>query len=305
MEANEQEISNLNSQLEANEQEISNLNSQLEDNRQEISNLNNQLEDNRQEIDSLNSQWNLAVKNNKSALQLVHLFELSLQVTAVVLYSERVRNVRLVKSYRELEEKYEELHQEFKETVKSYDVFRKKVDRKARQRLTRAGVGAALSLIPGIGLFQVVNDLIELLNLAAETVDGLDNLDSAVETFTLSGDAISSLAAVWLLLPETPSDQDSPQAPTVLKRDYQSVVKETFESNLGPTLEAPDMPALNAFVKDVIERMKGIVESGPKSERKNAVAKIVNNFNQFGISSYPDGRPPKAPGAGSTPSSEN
>ena len=272
---------------------------ELEEAKREKVALSKSLEAAEREKVTFSKNLELVTKSNENALRLIHLFKLSLWGTTVFLHSERDRATRLIESYRKLEEDYRKLHQNFQDTGTEYEELQGKVEQKAKLRLARTGVGLALSLIPGITLFQLVGDLIELVDFVNEISEDA-NLSDAIELFKLSGDAIESLAdfavlsTIPLLLSEMPSDEDSTEVPGALTRDYQSIVKETFEANLGPNIETPDISDLNAFVKDMIQRLKDAVESVPESERRNEIAKIVNDFWQFGIASYDAGEAPKS-----------
>ena len=241
---------------------------------------------------------------------LLHLFEVSLQITAVAYHSEHVRAEDLVEHSKELGEQYEELYQKFNETVSAYNEFHEEVKRRTNRRLFVDGIGAVLSLIPGGTLIQTVGSLIEGLDSIADAAGGLVDLSGAAEALESFDEAtqdlqnLTSLAtSVLLLLPEIPSDQKSPEEPSASAQDHQSIVTATFEDNLGTTIEISDKSAINAFVRNMIERMRDIVESRPESERQDAIADIVNNFNQYGITSYSnDGGGPKALVAGSSPS---
>ena len=291
----EQNAGELSAKLaEANEDKKS-LNGQLDDNKREIASLNDQLEESKQEVTD-------RTKSNENALRLVHLFKLSLQITAVAFHCKQVHAERLVKhskdlakKYKKLVGQYKELHGQFRDAADDYRNFCEEVERKAKQRLVRSGVGAVLSLIPGVGLVQVANDLIELLSSVGEAAEDIEELNSAIGSLPSFGNVIGVVADLVpvvdfaLALKELQSDQDSSEM-----QDYQSAVKETFEHNLGPDIKMPDISAVNAFMKDIIERMRDIVDSRPQGERQDAIAQIVNNFNQFGITSYNDGRDPKS-----------
>ena len=309
LEEAEREKATLSESLESTEQEKVTLSKSLKAAEREKVTLSESLEEAEREKVTLSESLELVTKSNENALRLIHLFKLSLRGTTVFLHSERARATRLIKKYQKLEEDSRELHQNFQKTVTEYKEFREEVERKAKRRLARVGVGAALSLVPGIGLIQVANDLIELVNFANEIAEGADL--SAIESFKLSDDEIESLAGFAVLstiplpLSEMPSDEDSTEVPGALTRDYQSIVKETFEGNMGPDIETPDISDLNAFVKDMIQRLKNAVKSVPESERRNEIAKIVNDFSQFGIASYDAGKAPKALVDGSSPGSKS
>ena len=285
------------------------LSSSLAEAEQQNTSLIQDLAEAEQQNANLTQNLEVVRENNENALRLIHLFEVSLQITAVAYHSERVRAEGLVKHYKELAEQYEKLHKKFNEAVSVYNEFREEAERRAKQRLAVTGIGAALSLIPGAGLIQAVSSLVEGLDSVVDTVGGLVDLSGAAETLALSGEAIQNLedltslaASIWLLLPEISSDQDSPKDPSASARRYQTILNETFEDNLGPTVETLDMSAFNAVVKDIIQHMSAIVESQTESERQDAIAQIVDKFNQYGITSYNDGRTPKALVAGSSPS---
>ncbi len=305
----EQQNTSLTQDLAEAEQQNTSLTQDLAEAEQQNTSLTQDLAEAEQQNANLTQNLEVVRENNENALRLIHLFEVSLQITAVAYHSEHVRAEGLVKHYKELAEQYEKLHKKFNEAVSVYNEFREEAERRAKRRLAVTGIGALLNLIPGAGLIQIASSLVEGLDSIADAAGGLVDLSGAAETLASSSEAIQDLenltsfaTSVLLLLPEISSDQDSLEEPSTSAQDYQNLLNETFEDNLGPTIEAPDKSAINAFVRNMIERMRDIVESRPESERQDAIAQIVNNFNQYGIRFDNDGGTPKALVAGSSPS---
>lgn len=243
------------------------------------------------EHDKLKTQLEEVVKSNDNALRLVHLFELSLRITVVVLHNKHKSTTDLVAEYEKSRREYKELYEEFDGTVKSYQEFREEVGRKVKHRLVRGGVGTALSLIPGAGLLQVAGDLIDLANFAADTAEDASDAMDVLETFgnkllddptQVLLDATSFTINLLILREYLLNRVNGDQTLEPIQAD-ESTINEIFEKYLSmETLDAAD---LDAFVKDMIQYMKEAVASVPEGERRKTTD-VAKDFSEFGIAAY-------------------
>ena len=291
------EIGSLTEQVNVANRQISSLTGQVNEARTEISNLTEQVNVANRQIGNLTTQLREVSAGNENALQLLHLFELSLQLTAFALYSEMsrakhldVENREFNAAYKNLRETYENLHAEYKDIFGTYADFREQVERKAKRRLVQSTVGAALSLIPGVGAIQLVADLIELADFASDlsedTADFCDLL-SVAELYITSSNVLEDFVdykSIKSLRPDISSDQDRER----VKQEYQTVFKEVFMENLDQDDKEPDASDIDHFLTTIVQRMKDLVASAPEGARRNALRNTVNKFKQFGISSYPN-----------------
>ena len=303
------QIDSLTDQLDKARTEIGSLTEQVNVANRQIKNLTDQLDKARTEIGSLTEQVNVAnrqIKNlttelskvsagNENALKLLHLFELSLQLTAFALYSEMsrakhlgVENRKFNAAYKNLRETYEDLHAEYENIFYTYEDFREKVEQKAKRRVVQSGAGLVLSLIPGVGAIQLVADLIELADFASDisenTADFCDLL-SVAELYITSSNVLEDFVdykSIESLRPDISSDQDREK----VKHEYQTVFKKVFMENLVQGNKEPDASDFNNFLKTMIQRIENLGASVPESAQRNDLKNMVDKFRQFGISSY-------------------
>ena len=293
-EANRQ-IRTLTTQLSEARTEISSLTGQLDEARSEISSLTGQLNEARTEISSRTTQLNEVSVSNENALKLLHLFEVSLQLTAFALYSEMsrakrlgVENRKFDAAYKNLRGVYEDLHAEYKAIFDDYADLREKIDRKAKGRLVRSGVGVVLSLIPGVGVLQLAADLIELVDFASDlsenTADFCTLLSAADLYITTSNvwEDFDDYKSIKSLQPDISSDQDREK----VEQESQTLFKEAFMENLAQDDKEPDASDFDHFLMAIIQRMENLVASVTEGARRNVRSGIVDKFGQFGISSY-------------------
>ena len=171
------------------------------------------------------------LESRRNALWLLYLSELSLQASVSALHRERGRSTNLRKSHQGTLDKYRE--------------FAEKVQNRTKRRLVSKGVGAALSLVPGLGLFEVAKDLIEI---AAEAEEAGEGIGSVTDAFTkLSSDVETGFSNI--------STDD--EVPIALTQDKQNVFKEAFEQNIDSDLETLNASSLDSCVKDSILNMEG------------------------------------------------
>lgn len=290
----------LENRLEAADARIDTLTNRLEEADARIANLTNHLQEAGARIDTLTNQLKEVSKSNEKALQLLHLFELSSQLTVLALYSEVSRATHLGGQYKELYAEYEESLNRYKELCE-------KIERKAKQRLVRSGVGAALSLLPGVGILQLVGDLAELANFVSDIAEGTADVSDMLSVAELSIDLMNlledfiDLKSIESLQPEISSDQGSEK----VKQEYQIIFKEVFAENLAQDNKKPDASDFDNFLKAMIQHMKAFVDSIPESERRNALNRLVGNFGQFGIALYTYHESPNPRADRSLPTSKN
>lgn len=305
-EANTQ-IDTLTNQLAEANAQIDTLEGELTERTTQIDTLTNQLQEAGARIDTLTNQLKQVSASNENALQLLHLFELSSQLTALALYSEVSRATNLGGRNKALYAEYKALYAEYKKSLDRYDKLREEVERKAKQRLVRSGVGAAFSLLPGVGIFQLVGDLAELANFVSEIAEGTADVYDMLSVAELSVDLMNllvdfiDLKSIESLQPEIASDQGSEK----VKQKYQSIFKEVFAENLAQDNKEPDASDFNNFLKAMIARMKEFVDSMPESERRNALNRLIGNFGQFGIALYNYHESPKPRADRSLPAPKN
>ena len=278
------ENAKLSADLDETKRGKANLENQLEKADIQIYTLESESTEKTTQIDILTNQLKTVSESNANALKVLHLFELSLQLNAFVLYSEVSRATYLGEKYKELYEEYEE--------------FLEEVEKRAKRRLVRTGIGTALSLIPGAGILQLAGDLVELADFASTVVEGTTDFEDVLGAVSSSLDVINSLgefinlSETEVLLSEISSDQDRKK----VIQEYQSIFQKVFEQNQGQDIKEPDASDFDNFLKAVIQQMKEFVDSMPESERRNALNRIVGNFGQFGIRLSPYDESPKIRG---------
>ena len=287
------EIGSLRGKLNDARTEIGSLRGELNDARTEIGSLTEKLNDARTEIGSLTKQVDVANRqianrtiqlndvseSNENALKLSHVLDLSLQLTAFALYRGVSHATHLSEANKDLYEKYKWLHAEYKENFEAYSDFREEVERRAKRRLVTTGAGALLSLIPGVGIVQVAADLIDLVSFIGEVAEGTAEFHDVLSAVASTVDLINVLEDVIDFRALQSSDEDRERG----KKEYQTVFKEVFDQNLGQDLKKSDTLDVDDFLKNLIQRMKDLVESVPENERQNAVRNLVEKFSQFKI----------------------
>ena len=260
----------------------------LDDAKTKIRSLIGQVNVANRQIGNLTTQLSEVSAGNENALKLLHLFELSLQLTAFALYSEMSRAKHLGIENRKFDAAYKNLHAEYEDIFDTYKDLREKVEGKAKRRVVLSGVGLALSFIPGVGAAQLVADLIELADFASDlsedTADFYDLLSVAELYITSSTflDDFVDYKSIKPLHPDISSDQDRER----VKQEYQTIFKEVLMENLDQDDKEPDASDIDHFLTTIIQRMENLVASVPEGARRNALRNMVDKFRQFGISSY-------------------
>lgn len=191
------------------------------------------------------------LENRRNALWLLYLSELSLQASVSALHREQQRSASLKESHQG--------------TLNKYGKFAEKVQNSAKRRLVGKGVGAALSLVPGLGLFEVAKDLIEIASEAEETSE---EIKTVTDAFTeLSSDVETEFSNI--------STDD--EVPIALTQDKQNVFKEAFEQNVGSDLDTLNASSLESCVKDTVLNMgdSETVQSMTDEEQDDAIEEIL------------------------------
>ena len=272
---------NLENRLEKADAEIATLESSLTEKTTQIDTLTNQLGDANTQIDTLNNELKKVSGSNGNAIHLLLLFELSLRLNAFALYCAISNTTSLGKEYKELHEAYKKLHEAYKK-------LHEEVKEKTKKRMMRSGIGTALSLLPGVGIFQLVADLTDLANFANEVAEETANFQdviSAIDNVLNVGNSLAEfihLAEIGILHSEILSDQEREKA----LEAYQKVFNEAFQRNHDQGAEAPDGFDFDNFSKNLIKLLKEHVDSMPEDETQDTLSKIVDNFRQFGITHY-------------------
>ena len=301
------QINNLTNHLQEANVQISTLEGELTEKTTQVDSLTNHLQEAGRQIDTLTNQLKEVSESNENALQLLHLFELSSQLTALALYSEVSRATNLGGKNKELYAEYEKLYAEYQKSLDRYNALCEEVERRAKRRLVRSSATTVLSLLPGVGIIQIVGDLAELANFVSEIAEGTADVYDMLSVAELSVDLMNllvdfiDLKSIESLQPEISSDQGSEK----VKQKYQSIFKEVFAENLGRDNKEPDASDFNNFLKAMIQRMKEFVDSMPESERRNALNRLIGNFGQFGIALYNYHESPKPRADRSLPAPKN
>ena len=300
-------INTLESEVKQKTARISNLESEVTEKTARINTLTNNLQKAGREIDTLTNNLKAVSASNENALQLLYLFELSLQLAAFALYSEVSRATRLGGENKKLHTEYKRLYTEYGKSVDRYEKLCEEVERKTKGRLVRSGVGAALSLIPGIGFFQFAGDLMDLADFITDVVEGTADFYDMISVVEPSVDLINflvdfiELKSIESLHPEISSDQEREK----VRQKHQSILKEVFAQNLAQGNKNPNASDFYKFLKAMIQRVKDFVDSMSESERQNALKRLVHNFGHFGIALYSHHKSPQAHRNRSLPVPEN
>lgn len=197
-------------------------------------------------------QQNETLKKTKAeALWILYLLRLSLIASLLRLSQEQTRFMRLDKSYRELEKVHADLSRRYRDTVeahnktaKEYSKFRNEVQSKAQRRVATKAGSAALSLIPGFGLLDLLINLGEILEAITDTdeiVEAIEERLRAAQGFAESlndigqGDFDASLPD--LHLPDLGIDAANPSA--VSEESVRRTVQ-SLEQHLPEMLKTPE-----------------------------------------------------------------
>ena len=266
------------------------LTTELEELRQDRSRLRSDLENASQrneelgqEVTTLTGSLVEVSQSNENALWLLYLSEQSLQSCGGALLSEQHRSKHLIGIHQGLEQNYETLHQGYSKTAAAYGAFREKVQRKARQRLVKKGIGVVLSFVPGVGLIEVLSDLGEIASTAADAADTTDEIRDTLNELPDPGE-LSTDATFEPLSFST----DGEEMPTGLTPEAQDAVNEVLAQSLSEAGETPSLDAFRAFALGAIQRLESQVDTEQNEgiQRAMAIAKTANNFRQFGVQVY-------------------
>ena len=266
----------LTSEAERANQRIDTLETELAQEQQQRAELEDELAAERQQNAKLTDSLVEVSQSNANALWLLYLSEQSLQSCGGALLSEQHR-------YQGLEKNYKTLHQGYSKTADAYGAFREEVQRKARQRLVKKGVGVVLSFVPGVGLIDVLSDFGEIVSTAADTADTTDEILNTLNNIPDPGE----LSTEGEFKPLSFST-DGEEIPTGLTPEAQDTVNEVLAQSLSEAGETPSPDAFSAFALGAIQRLESQVdlEQNEGIQRTKAIAKTADNFRQFGIQAY-------------------
>lgn len=213
-------------------------------------------------LDAAEREKDIILKSRGKVLWLLYLSEISLQASVSALYGEQVRSKGLKK--------------DFEETVNKYQEFHTNVQTRAKRRLVNRGIGTALSLVPGLGLLDLLTDLVDINNDVEGATEGIDFAKEALNRFSSGVET------------EFSHISNDDEIPITLTPDEQRVFKETFEQNIG-SVETLNASTLNSCVKGTIRDMESSesIQLMAEEEREAAVAKIFEKVEGF-ITKYYD-----------------
>lgn len=266
----------LTSEAESANQRIDTLETELAQEQQQRAELEDELASERQRNARLTGSLVEVSQSNANALWLLYLSEQSLQSCGGALLSEQHR-------YQGLEQDYKTLHQGYSKTADAYRAFRKKVQDQARKRLVKKGFGVVLSFVPGVGLFDVLSDLGEIVRTVADTADTTDEIRDTLNELPDPGE----LSTEGEFAPLSFST-DGEEIPTGLTPEAQNTVNEVLAQSLSEAGETPSPDAFSAFALGAIQRLESQVdlEQNEGIQKAMAIAKTANNFRQFGVQVY-------------------
>ena len=272
----ERDNAQLTSEAESANQRIDTLETELAQEQQRRAELEDELASERQRNARLTDSLVEVSQSNANALWLLYLSEQSLQSCGGALLSAQHR-------YQGLEQDYKTLHQGYSETADAYGAFREEVQRKARRRLIRGGVGVALSFLPGVGLIHVLSDLGEIASITADAAETTGEIRDTLNELPGPG-GLSTDAAFEPLSFST----DGEEIPTGLTPEAQDTVNEVLAESLSEAGETPSPDAFSAFALGAIQRLESQVNAAQNGgiQRAMAIAKTANNFRQFGVQVY-------------------
>lgn len=273
LEGERNEVIQHSAQLESERNDANRRSTQLQSERDDAhrrsAQLQSDLDTARQQNSELQSERDQIAQSNDNAIRLLYLTTLSLQACGIALRRELDRSKRLGENYRNLANAYNQL-------VGHYENFREDIKSKARQRLVRKGIGVALAFIPGLALIDILGDLGEILDVATEA-------DEAVDVLDVNLDDIDKSAASSSEAPEI-SDTGMPIEgvsflPLIPRA--QNGVEETLQQNISMERTTRDPSDLDAFVVDILQYMKALVNSLTDDEHRKAIVEMINNLQEM------------------------
>ena len=269
--AEKEHSANLQSQLNAEKEHSANLQSQLNTAEKDITDLQSQLNAEKEHSANLQSQLNQTTQNYNDAIYLLYLSTLSLQACGIALRRELDRSKRLDEEYRGLADRYNDLlanYQDFSEDVKS----------KARQRLVRRGIGVVLAFVPGLALIDILGDLGDILDVATEADAAVDGL------YPVASDDIVKSAASSSETPEVSESGMPIEGVSFLPLipRAQTGIEGTLQQNVSMERTTREPSDLDAFVADILQYMKALVNSLTDDEHREAIVEMINNLQKLG-----------------------
>ena len=271
-----QRIDTLETELAQEQQRRAELEDELAAERQRNARLTTERDQERETNARLTGSLVEVSQSNENALWLLYLSEQSLQSCGGALLSEQHRSKHLIGVY-------QTLHQSYSKTADSYKDFREEVQRKARKRLVKQGIGVALSFVPGVGMFHVLSDLGEIASIAAGAAETTGEIRDTLNELPDPGE-LSTEGEFEPLSFST----DGEEIPTGLMPEAQDTVNEALAQSLSEAGETPSPDAFSAFALGAIQRLESQVDAEQSKgiQRAVTIAKTANNFRQFGVQVY-------------------
>lgn len=144
------------------------------------------------------------------------------------------------------------------QTEETYTTLCDEVQRKAKERVARRAFTAVASLLPGVGLVDLVIGMGEILEDVTDVADTIANLP-----VSLPQPKVSVGASLLTLRENAPS--------------------QVAESLKALDLEALDMETLSVCVKEAVQGLENSVESMSAAALSEAIEEVVDEFKEFGI----------------------
>ena len=238
----------LSNELEQERELNERLSNELEQERELNERLSNELEQEQQLNERLSENLKEVVESNKNALRLICLSELSLHLCLAVIYDEQRRFNHLLEVYREL-------------------VAR--VERATNRRRLRMGMKALLAFVPLGSLLDLLGDGLEMVAEAiddiGEVAEEADNSVELADSMEIEGDVI--------------------KLPASLSR-AKNLLGLLSEQSEEPDVKELDLTRLRNSVNPLVQRIEEFIESLTEDQRQEVIARIIANFEEFGIKDY-------------------
>lgn len=143
----------------------------------------------------------------------------------------------------------------------AYTTLCNEVQRKAKERVARRAFTAVASLLPGVGVVDLVMGMGEILESVTDVADTITNLP-----VSLPQPKVSVGTSLLTLRENAPS--------------------QVAESLKALDLEALDKETLSACVKEAVQGLENSIESMSAAELSEAIEEVVDEFKELGIAYY-------------------
>lgn len=243
---------NLNSKLAQEEARNKDLSVEVESLEKTRADLDRDLAQEKQRNASLEER-NASLEDAKAtALRFLYLLQLLLRASFLRLLHVQDRYKDLGGNYRKLEQKYEDLAEHYRKNVEAHKKFRVDIQQKARRRVVQKTGSVALSLVPGLGLVDLLMSLKDIIDVAADLGEVADALSYVKDLSELASEVV--LKDFDLDMPAFSSLSIVAASASMSLEDARLEVFETIQHFLGD-VEIPELNwnQIDNLIGDVIQ----------------------------------------------------